>query len=88
MSKKNSIIKYADNQRAIKLINNPIFQKRIKHIAVKYYYTRDLVSQKAIKLKFRLSAEMIANGLIKSLKSVQFKSFIHQLRMIKEGSIS
>jgi hypothetical protein len=87
MSKKNSTIIYADNQRAIKLINNPIFQKRIKHIAVKYHYTKDLVSQKAIKLKFRLIAEMIANGLIKSLKSVQFKRFIHQLGMIKGGSI-
>jgi hypothetical protein len=43
---------YADNQEAIKLVNDPIFQKRTEHIAVKYHYTRDLVSQGAIKLLY------------------------------------
>jgi hypothetical protein len=76
---------YADNQGAIKLANNSIFQKRTKHIVVKYHYTRDLISQRAIKLEYRPTAEMIADGLIKSLGSVQFKRFIDQLRMTKKG---
>jgi hypothetical protein len=84
----NSTIIYANNQRAIKLANNSIFQKRTKHIVVKYHYTRDLISQKTIKLKYRLIAEMIADDLIKSLESVQFKRFIDQLRMtIKKESM-
>jgi hypothetical protein len=81
----NSTIIYANNQETIKLANNSIFQKRTKHIVVKYHYTRDLISQKIIKLKYRFIAEMIADGLIKSLGSVQFKRFIDQLRMIKKG---
>ncbi len=80
-----SIVIYADNQRAIKLVNNSIFQKRTKHIVVKYHYTRDLISQRVIKLKYRPTAEMIADGLTKSLESVQFKRFIDQLRMIKKN---
>jgi hypothetical protein len=66
----NLTIIYANNQKIIKLINNSIFQKRTKYIVVKYHYTRDLISQRIIKLKYRLTAEIIADDLIKSLKSV------------------
>jgi hypothetical protein len=80
----NSTVIYADNQEAIKLANNSIFQKRTKHIAVKYHYTKDLISQKAIKLEYRPTATMIADGLIKPLESIQFKRFIDQLGMTKK----
>ena len=40
---KNATVIYADNQKAIKLAENPIFQKQLKHIAVKYHYTKDLI---------------------------------------------
>jgi hypothetical protein len=87
VSEKNqSTIIYADNQRTIKLANNSIFQKRTKHIVVKYHYTRDLINQKKIKLKYRFIAQMIADDLIKSLESIQFKRFIDQLEMTKERS--
>jgi hypothetical protein len=85
--KNQSTIIYANNQEAIKLVNNLIFQKRTKHIVVKYHYTRNLISQKEIKLKYRLIAQMIADDLIKSLKSVQFKRFVDQLRMTKRESL-
>ncbi len=84
---KNSIIIYADNQKTIKLINNSIFQKRIKHIAIKYYYTRDLISKKTIKLRYRSISKMIADELTKSLNSKQFKRFVKQLDMTKSESI-
>jgi hypothetical protein len=84
---KNPIIIYVDNQRIIKLINNPIFQKRTKHIAIKYHYTRDLISKKAIKLKYRFTSEMIADELTKSLSSRQFKRFVKQLDMTKNESM-
>jgi hypothetical protein len=82
----NSTIIYANNQRAIKLVNNSIFQKRTKHIAVKYHYTRNLISQRAIKLEYRFTAQMIVDDLIKSLESIQFKRFIDQLEMTKKRS--
>ncbi len=62
MSDKNSTIIYTDNQETIKLVNNLIFQKRTKHIVVKYHYTRNLISQKVIKLKFKSTAEMIVTN--------------------------
>jgi hypothetical protein len=40
----NPTIIQADNQGAIKLaVNNLLFQKRTKQIAIKYHYTRDLM---------------------------------------------
>jgi hypothetical protein len=80
----NSTVIYANNQRAINLVNNSIFQKRTKHIVVKYHYTRDLISQKKIKLQYRLTTKMIADDLIKSLGSVHFQRFINQLKMVRK----
>jgi hypothetical protein len=82
----NSTVIYANNQRAIKFVNNSIFQKRTKHIVVKYHYTRNLISQRKIKLKYRFTAQMITDDLIKSLESIQFKRFIDQLGMTKRRS--
>ncbi len=82
---KNLIIIYADNQRAIKLVNNSIFQKRIKHITIKYHYTRDLISKKIIKLEYRSTSEMIADELTKSLNLIQFRRFVKQLNMTKRS---
>jgi hypothetical protein len=84
---KNLIIIYADNQRAIKLVNNPIFQKRTKHITIKYHYTQDLISKRTIKLKYCSTSEMITDELTKPLSSMQFKRFVKQLDMTKNESI-
>jgi hypothetical protein len=65
MSNKNSTIIYADNQRTIKLANNLIFQKRTKHIVVKYHYAKDLISQEDIKLKFKFTYASEWFGLIR-----------------------
>jgi hypothetical protein len=70
---------YADNQGAIKLTTNSIFQKRTKHIAVKYHYTSNLIQQKEITLQFKLTNEMIADGLTKSLGSIKFQKFVTAL---------
>ncbi len=84
---KNSIIIYADNQKTVKFFSNSIFQKRIKHITIKYHHTRDLISKKTIKLKYRSINEMIADELTKSLDSKQFKKFVKQLDMTKRSTI-
>ena len=35
---------YTDNNGALLLANNSQFHERTKHIAVKYYYVRDLIN--------------------------------------------
>jgi hypothetical protein len=73
---------FADNQGVIKLANNPVFQKRTKHIAVKYHYTRDLIKQGEIELEYQSIAEMKADELIKSLGLILFNKFAVALDMI------
>ncbi len=68
-------VTFADN-RAIKLANNPIFQKRSKHIAVKYHYMRDLIKKGEISLEYKQTKEMIADGLTKPLGPIAFKEFV------------
>ena len=43
---------YTDNNSALQLANNPSFYKRTKHIAVKYYYIRDLINRGVIDLYY------------------------------------
>jgi hypothetical protein len=41
---------HCDNQSCIKLIENPIFHDRSKHIDTKYHFIRDMVQRKIVKL--------------------------------------
>ncbi|KAK2579157.1 hypothetical protein KPH14_011607 [Odynerus spinipes] len=43
---------YIDNISAIKLITNPEFHQRSKHIDIKYHYIRDLYKTGEIKLNY------------------------------------
>ena len=81
---KNATVIYADNQGAIKLAENPIFQKRSKHIAVKYHYTRDLIQTGEIALEYKKTQEMIADGLTKPLGPIAFKEFVKCLGLMTE----
>lgn len=67
---------YVDKQRAMKLAENPGFQKKSKRIAIKYHYTRDLIKEKEIRLEYKPTAEMIADGLTKPLGPIRFKKFV------------
>ena len=40
---------YADNQGAIKLLKNPVLSMRSKHIYVIYHFARDSLARKEIK---------------------------------------
>lgn len=82
---KNATVIYADNQGAIKLAENPIFQKRSKHIAVKYHYTRDLIQSGEISLQYKMTQEMIAEGLTKPLGPIALKEFVKLLGLTTEA---
>jgi hypothetical protein len=39
---------HCDNERCVKLSENPVFHDKSKHIEIKYHYIRDMVQRKAI----------------------------------------
>lgn len=79
---KNSKIKmYMDNQSAIRLIKNPEFHKRSKHIDVRYHFIREKFEEKLFDLEYIQTKEMTADILTKALPSNQFNLFRTNLGM-------
>jgi len=61
------IVVYNDNQSAQKLVYNPIFHNRTKHIDTKFHYIREKVKSKEIILKYLSTDKMLADALTKAL---------------------
>ncbi|XP_046602591.1 secreted RxLR effector protein 161-like [Neodiprion lecontei] len=43
---------FVDNQSAIRLVRNPEFHKRTKHIDIRYHYIREKVVEKILKIEY------------------------------------
>ena len=43
---------YCDNQSCVKLLENPVFHDKSKHIEIKFHYIRDMVQRGAVKLQY------------------------------------
>jgi hypothetical protein len=59
---------YSDNQGALRLIGNPEFHSRSKHIDVQYHYVRELKEAGTIEVEYIPAEEMAADCLTKPLK--------------------
>lgn len=58
---------YSDSQSAIKLLENPIYHQRSKHIGLKYLYARNEVENGVFQVQFVPTDSMVADGLTKPL---------------------
>lgn len=63
---------YADSQSAIKLLKNPVFSMRSKHIDIIYHFARERVMRKDITFKYVSTDKMVADILTKPLPSTKF----------------
>ena len=70
-----------DNMSTIKLSRNPIMHNRSKHIDVRYYFLRDLVSDGTIELKYCNTQVQVADIMTKPLKVEQFEKLRSMLGM-------
>lgn len=61
-----------DNQGAIKLIRNPEFHKRSKHIDIQYHYVREKLQENILDLKYISSKEQAADMFTKPLPRERF----------------
>ncbi|UYV65269.1 hypothetical protein LAZ67_3003763, partial [Cordylochernes scorpioides] len=67
---------YIDNQAAIKLVENPVFHKRTKHIDVRYHFIRSKHEEGELKVHHVCSSEQLADIMTKPLPRNKF----HYLR--------
>lgn len=70
---------YIDNQSAIKLIKNPEFHSRTKHIGVKFHFIREKYNDREIDVLYVSTREQIADLLTKSLTKERFKILIFEM---------
>lgn len=67
---------YCDNQSAGKLVKNPIYHARTKHIAIRYHFVRDAYENKEIEIIYLPTNSMTADVLTKSLCSPNHLKFV------------
>lgn len=60
---------YNDNQSAQKLVCNPIFHNRTKHVDIKYHFVREALERNEISVKYMSTDRMIADIFTKPLNT-------------------
>ena len=70
---------FGDNQGSIFLSSNPVQEKRIKHIDLRYHFIRDVITSKQVELFFIEGANNPADLFTKNLGHIKFLKFREQL---------
>lgn len=73
------IILFMDNNSAIRLIKNPEYHKRTKHIDVRYHFIREKYERDYFVTEYIQTKEMIADVFTKALSAQQFNVLIKKL---------
>lgn len=74
---------YNDNQGAIALSNNPVFQARSKNIETQYHWIREKVIEGVFKLVYVSTGEMLADICTKALPRVLHKRLCRGLGLLE-----
>jgi len=64
---------YCDNQSCIKLLANPVFHDRSKHIDIRYHHIRDCVQRRIMLLSYIPTEDQDADILTKALTRSKFE---------------
>jgi Reverse transcriptase (RNA-dependent DNA polymerase) len=75
---------YGDNQSALKLVANPEFHARSKHIDVQYHCVRELVEDGIVSVDYIPTADMIADCLTKPLKKTKLAANLISLGLVED----
>ena len=56
---------WTDNQSALKLMQNPLHRKQVKHVNLRFYFVLEQVAKQVVKFAFVRSEEQVADSVIK-----------------------
>ena len=77
---------YEDNQGCIALSKHSFFHARTKHIDIKFHFLCEKVEDGVIVLEYKLTEEMIADGLTKALGQTKHAVFLQGLNYRRVGA--
>lgn len=72
---------FGDNQSAIRLLKNPEYHKRTKHIDIQYHFIREKFKNGEIDISYISTAQQIADIMTKPLPRDKFERFRSSLPM-------
>jgi hypothetical protein len=78
---------HCDNQRCIKLSENPVFHDRSKHIEMRYHYVGDMVQKNILSIQYVPTTEQTADILTKPLSLTKFVYFRDKLGVAENASL-
>ena len=78
---------FIDNQSAIRLIKNPEFHKKTKHIDVCYHFIREKYTEKFFEIEYVSTDEQLADILTKPLVKTKHTLFCKMLGLQPLNSI-
>jgi hypothetical protein len=70
---------HIDNQSAIAITRNLEFHNHTKHIDVRYYFLRQVVEDKLIKLEYIPTGDQVADALTKGLPPASYSTFREEM---------
>jgi hypothetical protein len=73
---------YCDNQSAIKLLKNPIFSVRSKHIDIIHHFARERVLRKEVAFHYLPTKRMLADIMTKALAAEQHEDICNQMGVV------
>lgn len=75
---------YMDCQSAIRLIKNPEFHKRAKHINVRYHFIRERYEDGEFDLQYVSTSEQLADAMTKALPKASHQNFRRLMNISKK----
>jgi hypothetical protein len=75
---------HCDNQSCIKMMENPMFHDKSKHIDIQYHYIHDMMQRGGAKLQYVGTDEQVAGVWTKPLSRVKFKYFRDKIGIVRK----
>ncbi len=75
-------IHFANNQGPVKLIENLVYNWKLKHIPFKHHKTQELVSEGDVYFELICTDNIVADELSKLVCVGKFREFVEMLRMV------